>query len=158
MATTTLQGSLTNPRLEEMVLRNVVGLDSLEDFQPLMYLTTLRPGCMWKSNPGLVHLPRFSPNLMTLALYPDPNCPVHGFFGNVKEFCPKLTIIERAKHDGIDADEMNWSQEMDLALVGSTSYLVYIELPFSELSGEVCQAILDLHSGTLETLRLCLDV
>ncbi|KAG0332046.1 hypothetical protein BG000_010375 [Podila horticola] len=125
-----------NPRLEEMVLRNFVGVDSLEDFQPLMYLTTLRLGCMWKSNPGLVHLPRFSPNLMTLALYPDPNCPVLGFFGNVKEFCPKLTIIERAKHDGIDADEMNWSQEMDLALVGSTSYVVYIELPFSELSGE----------------------
>lgn len=62
-------------------------------------------------------------------LFPDPVYPILELFGYVKYCCPKLTAIERVKIKGndIDADEMEWIQNMDLALVRSTSTLVYLD-------------------------------
>jgi len=143
-----------NSKLKEVVLCLIVGVNSLGDFRPLVHLTTLRLECSWKTNSGLIHLPQYCPNLTILTLLPDPVCPVLELFVYVKDYCPKLTALERAKNNDIDADEMEWTQNMDLALVRSTSALAYLDLPFSGLTEQVCRAILDLHSDTLETLRL----
>ncbi|KAG0094811.1 hypothetical protein BGZ93_006748 [Podila epicladia] len=98
------------------------------------------------SNMGMLELIRHCPNLEILEVF-GRECPVAQLAKNIRECCPKVTIIRY--------DSGSVSEDDSVLLVQAPSRLTEFDLILQTFSTRICDALLVGHASLLE--RLCLS-
>ncbi|KAG0340532.1 hypothetical protein BG000_011747 [Podila horticola] len=145
-----------NPVLKQLSLTNLTGLERLQEHPPLERVTDLVLDCRWEANPGLVQLIQLCPNLESLTFQPDMWSPVTDLSKAIRESCPRLTSI-RCTEIYRRFLEPTMGDNKILLLIQAISRLVHFDMAIDNFSWTICQTLLGIHSGWLETVHLYHD-
>ncbi|KAG0252868.1 hypothetical protein BG011_006701 [Mortierella polycephala] len=83
-----------SPYLKTLVLADMRGLNSEQDWTLLPTLTHLTLNSEWWANTAIQDLVRFCPALETLILDPNAECDARAIGRHLRECCPNLSAIE----------------------------------------------------------------
>ncbi|KAG0033607.1 hypothetical protein BGZ82_006042 [Podila clonocystis] len=144
-----------NAEMTRLRMRHCRGLEDIEKCLFMDNVKELYLDCAWRDNAGLLSLIRGSPNLESLMVRLDQDCPLIELCEILQERCPKvaaLTCTRLGREE--EAQSGTIIQDQIATLVGSIKSLRCLELNVYELSDEICSGLLDIRAGDLERVKI----
>ncbi|KAF9389613.1 hypothetical protein CPB97_011023 [Podila verticillata] len=143
-----------NPNLSSCIFKNVYGIAGFDGCEPLIRVVRISISCEWKSNPGLVQLPRYCPNLENLTFKGGKNCPIDELTKNLHMHCPKVHSIRHDEDEtAYPVQEIVLHDNAITSLIRTPPWLLNIFISRGNLSTQVCKALLE-HANWLESVEL----
>ncbi|GJJ74610.1 hypothetical protein EMPS_06968 [Entomortierella parvispora] len=140
-----------NYGLEKLTLSEVKGLVVFESCERLSQMTDIRLlDISWRSNSGLVQLFLCTPNLRTLDVYVDDDCPFAELARTLQRRCPQLASIKCRWCEREEAESET------VAIIQAASRLTHFSSCPSALTDNICDAFLA-HANWIETIDLVFD-
>ncbi|KAI9234292.1 MAG: hypothetical protein BYD32DRAFT_423942 [Podila humilis] len=145
-----------NPVLKHLSLTDLTGLTRFQEHPAFECLTHLVLDCSWNSNPGIVHLIRLCPHLESLTFQPDISCPATNLSKAIRESCPRLISISCTEIYRHFLEPIMGDNRI-LLLIQAIPRLVHFDMAINNFSWTICQTLLGVNSGWLETVHLYHD-
>ncbi|KAF9195135.1 hypothetical protein BGZ51_004562 [Haplosporangium sp. Z 767] len=150
-----------SPYLKSLILSDMRGLNSEQDWTPLPTLTHLTLNSEWWANTAIQDLVRFCPTLETLILHPNTECNARAIGHHLFECCPNLSAIECTGPQIFQSSKPLDDDEYAALIYGCAPVntangrggLKRFDMALELLDNGTTNALL-IHAGSLESLKL----
>ncbi|KAF9213146.1 hypothetical protein BGZ59_005853, partial [Podila verticillata] len=149
--------AVNNPGLKELRLSETKNLEQSPGRHPSINITHLELNGQWEDNPGFIQLVKYCPKLESIMFWADASCPARALSKNLRENCPNLKSIESLNGDMAFCIGGAPTVKAVLQIVRASRGLARFDFPMNDLTVDICDALLELHADTLETIQLYLD-
>lgn len=145
-----------NAELTSLTMSHCRGLEDIEKNLFMNNVKELYLDCAWRVNAGLLDLIWESPNLESLMVRLDRDCPLVELCEILQERCPKVTALKctRLGREEEEAQSGSIVRDQIAMLVESIKCLNSLELNVYELSDDICSGFLDIRANDLERVEI----